>query len=207
MPAIGKAREKAKIVQTRGQINALLMAIKMYESTYGYLPFGVGINSQLDYFTEDDKPDQSEKWNKFDEDDDKDYVRLIGYLTCVGIDPTDPSKDLKNPRGIQMLENFKTFEDSGKTYPTFLDPWGRRFRIAWDLESSSAYDGKISGSAVDGISAGTIYSSIVIYSAGKDGKTENDNTSSDYPDNIDNIYSMDTTCNRNKDKFDGHHIQ
>jgi prepilin-type N-terminal cleavage/methylation domain-containing protein len=47
MPAIGKAREKAKVVQTRGQINALLMAIKMYESTYGYLPVA-GAETPLD---------------------------------------------------------------------------------------------------------------------------------------------------------------
>jgi prepilin-type N-terminal cleavage/methylation domain-containing protein len=132
MPAIGKAREKAKIVQTRGQINALLMAIKMYESTYGYLPRAGN--------------EKAVKGTDYDE-----YTKIINILQG------------SNPRGIRMLD-----VDNTQGTGNYTDTWGNHFRVCFDTD----YDGDIpkasDNSELDDSPYKKVYSSIAIWSLGKD---------------------------------------
>ncbi|MEA2012294.1 MAG: type II secretion system protein [Verrucomicrobiota bacterium] len=85
LPALGGAKEKAKKTKARAQISALEIAIKQYESTYGYLPCGgtEGVISESIY-------------------DD-----TIEDLSCTGGTRT------YNPRKIIMLEveEASTYED------------------------------------------------------------------------------------------------
>ena len=120
--------------------------------------------------------------------DDEDYDELIGLLSKTGVD-----KDAGNPRGIKMLDVSRP--------GVFQDPWKHDYQIVIDDD----YDGNIHASNIPGVSESLgIPSSIVIWSMGPDGNDHSINTDLS---NLDNIYSMETSCNRNKDKFDGHHLK
>jgi prepilin-type N-terminal cleavage/methylation domain-containing protein len=143
MPAIGKAREKAKIVQTRGQINALLMAIKMFESTYGYLPIT--------------KEEMEAAYSAGD------YEREIGnsathpmYTTLIKC-LQNVDTPAKNPRGIRMLD-INNEQGEG----VYLDSWGNRFQVALDLDYNGDIDDTTNGPYKK------IYASVAIWSLGKD---------------------------------------
>ena len=80
LPAIGKAKEKAKVAKTKAEIKGLEIAIKQYESTYGYLPVAAG-SSDVKYSSSSD------------------YAPLIRRLSCSGT----PTSDY-NLRGIKFIE-------------------------------------------------------------------------------------------------------
>jgi hypothetical protein len=89
----------------------------------------------------------------------------------------------------------------------FLDPWGKRYRIAWDLYDASGsasdpkdtpYDGKVGKAYVTGLSVpyptslndrNYVYASYVIWSLGSD-KAESATAAQEV--NRDNVYSVET---------------
>jgi hypothetical protein len=100
--------------QPKAHINAILMAIKNYESTYGFLPFG-------------------EKKNKEDIIIIDEYDTLMELLTCRK--GSGKNKDIvSNARKIAFLYAPDSFKEKG-----YLDPWGHRFIILLDVD----YDGVI----------------------------------------------------------------
>ena len=78
LPAIGAAKQKAKITQAKSQIKALQIAIKQYESTYGSLPYAGTDDTEIGSTA---------------------YATLIRTLSCQGTPTTD-----FNPRQIVFLE-------------------------------------------------------------------------------------------------------
>jgi prepilin-type N-terminal cleavage/methylation domain-containing protein len=175
LPAIGKAKEKAKIGKARAEIKALELAIKQYESTYGYLPsvFKGGL------------VDKGTGWSG----DNKKFSKLIGDLTCTP-DPNDYNDTAKltaqnerfNPRHMKFLEiPTENIQRPGGTvleFVTYPDPWGNNYRVALDHD----YDGQIK--AADNTGAAdfvcpSVLKSIAIWSCGPDGKDKTDGNDAD----------------------------
>ncbi len=173
LPTIKGIMEKAKRTQAISQIKALETAIKMYETTYGYLPWyddgDTGTAGVQDYAL-----------------GDTDYQVLIGYLQNSSADADGDGNPDDNPRGIRMLE-----VDNDQGLGNYEDPWNDwrdanqdkeddnttdfRYRIKFDTN----YDGEVavsftSGSADDE----TVYGSVAIWSLGKK------RSASDYKDNL-----------------------
>ena len=80
LPAIGKAKEKAKVAKARAEIKTLEMAIKQYETTYGYMPVAAD--------SADVRIDTLAKYNA-----------LLRLLSCTGGATAD-----YNTRNIKFLE-------------------------------------------------------------------------------------------------------
>ncbi len=94
LPTLTKAKVKAKRTQALSEINALKTAIKLYESTYGYLP-GAGAEEEVG---------------------DDGFIDLIGDLSCTG--------GRENPRRMIMLdvEAAATYNDPwGQRYYVVID--------------------------------------------------------------------------------------
>jgi prepilin-type N-terminal cleavage/methylation domain-containing protein len=79
LPAIGKAKEKAKVAKARAEIKGLELAIKQFETTYGTLPITAG--------TADVKLTSTQ------------YDTLIRQLSCT----STPTSDY-NTRGMKFME-------------------------------------------------------------------------------------------------------
>lgn len=78
LPAVGTAKQRAKITRARAQAKALQLAIRMYETEYGFLPVAGSGDTVLT---------------------DTQYTNLIKDLSCA-----DSANVRKNPRGIVFLE-------------------------------------------------------------------------------------------------------
>ena len=104
IPTIGTVMEKVKQSQTKAVINSLRLAIKQYESTYGFLPF-TGGNADKSIIYEPGSPINSE------------YTDLL--TTLEGSDIT------KNPRGIKFLD----LSDAD-----YSDAWDEELSVVLDLD-------------------------------------------------------------------------
>lgn len=150
LPAISKVKEKARITKAKGQMNALVTAIKQYEATYGYLPnFGNVVSTASN------------------------YRQFIAYLTCSQ-GPGTATGDV-NTRKVRFLEppgNYGTSTTAVKGTTTsaqegdFYDPWGNLYKIYLDTN----YDGAITASDAIGSVPSCVSTSfngtILIYSYG-----------------------------------------
>lgn len=104
LPAIGSVRNKAKVAKAKAEMKALEIAVKQYESTYGYLPMPSTVINKLD---------------------DTQYNELISLLACTKIG----SITLSNVRGMKFLEVQSTATSGvGK----FNDPWEIRYEVKLD---------------------------------------------------------------------------
>jgi type II secretory pathway pseudopilin PulG len=195
LPTINKAREKARVVQAKADIKALEIAIKQYESTYGFLPAEVrnrdSSSSNPDVRWEDFADDPSSSgadndWQDVNNDDKKDHTRVIEDLACLGEDPDSPYAARRNQRDIRMLEKISQFTNSGHTHLSMIDPWQRRYRMVWDTYDSGSgnhdrpYDGRIARKLINGFHhpytsssddqqpTYYVYASYVVWSTGPD---------------------------------------
>ena len=170
LPAVGKVRRKADVTQAKSEMKNLETAIKQYEATYGFLPVAQDSSNE----TWADGYDQDS--NETELGDEEEYYKLIGNLSNTG---TIGGNDLENPRMI----NFLAVDQSA----TYLDPWGYRYRIAWDMD----YDGRIPENNIYGCDSDDdeAYASVVIWSVGPDEEESSTTTNSR---NEDNIYSIPT---------------
>ncbi len=148
LPAIGKVRDKAKKVKAKAQCNAIVMAIKSYESTYGLLPWTCGACSNAactiaahvkDAFWCD--------WSSNGADDNKQcYDTLMQILTKTDITGFTRST-YGNARNVRFLDVPDGFSNTRVEYPTepqagsYRDPWGYRFGIAMDLDYTNQING------------------------------------------------------------------
>jgi len=106
LPAIGKAKEKAKVAKARAEMKAIEIAIKQYESTYGYLPMPSTVSATAPL-------------------GDTPYNELISLLACTQIG----SSNLSNARGMKFLEVQSTATPGGGK---FNDPWDNRYEVQLD---------------------------------------------------------------------------
>lgn len=165
IPAVNSMKEKGRQTKARAEINALVLAIKNYESTYGILPLTAAANNN------DMNPDTSATVNS-DTDlrlDDTSaanitaYDRLIQWLTQVptqsggGVDMTG------NLRRIKFLDPAAA--DGSKTY---LDPWGNRYVIIMDANYNGVTSVETSKDNVK-----RLYANVLVYSLGRN-KIDND---------------------------------
>ncbi len=124
LPAIVKAKDKARRVQAKAGANALVLSIKSYESTYGLLPW----TNTNDVCTDGTAtPDPFSTAN---------YDTLMQILTKVDISGLTESPK-GNTRAIKFLDAPTGFSDAivdtvGKERGSFRDPWGKRYGIALD---------------------------------------------------------------------------
>ena len=143
LPAIGKAKEKAKIAKARAEMKALEIAVKQYESTYGYLPMPSTVIAKLSL---------------------AEYTDLVSLLACSQVRETDgasnATSNLSNVRGMKFLEVQSTATSGvGK----FNDPWDNRYEVKLD----TTYTGTV------GVGTNTINKSTAIWSRGPNGTDNN----------------------------------
>jgi type II secretory pathway pseudopilin PulG len=150
LPAIGAVRAAAQQTKARGLANAIVIAVKQYETTYGVLPVTLGKNITS----------TSKEVIK-----DKDaYDELITILSQVK-GPKGKVTD-GNPRKVRFLE---VPSDYGVDNP-YVDPWGNRFQIGIDVD----YDHDVEGFYGD-TKNGTVF----VYSYGPDGNGSDSDTQDD----------------------------
>ena len=146
-PVIGGMNRKGKETKARAEINAIVTAIKQYETDYGTLPYLLPSDTptyentiKKDFFiTSMDNHDNYHK--QYDE-----IMEILMNLRPDGHE-FDSSHErlgnLKNKRYLDPPTKKVTPIDgtssSLKSGYYFLDPWGRRYNIALDI----GYDGKV----------------------------------------------------------------
>ncbi len=145
VPVLGTATQKARVTQARADINALMTAIKSYESNYNALPCAYNKNRDV-YTTKGKKGFAKEDnylfWHEYAADgntnDAKSYdifvqemaqVDMINAssddkITQVENQVSDGDQRYYNSRGIKLLEVGQKFPNKG-----FVDPWGNRYAI------------------------------------------------------------------------------
>ena len=110
LPTISGVREKAKITEAKSELSSLVTAVKLYESTYGYLPLTAS------YIDSNNGSGGTES-----EIGSTPYGLLISFLHG------------DNPREIRMLEVKETLGQ-------LLDPWGNRYGVALDSDYDGDID-------------------------------------------------------------------
>lgn len=111
MPAITAVRNSAKKTQARGQMNAIMTAVKTYESTYGVLPIPA-------------------TWANADIGTP--YNQLMELLTCVKVGATQTGV-IKNIRNIRFLDVPNNYSTLG-----YVDPWSNKYLIYMDTDYDGA---------------------------------------------------------------------
>jgi len=104
MPVLAGAKEKARETEARTQIKSLALAIKQYESTYGFLPFITGAEDPLG-------PTQ--------------YATLIKCLQ---------GETASNPRGLKWIDVQKNSSGQFDTSGYYVDPWENSYYVCLDLD-------------------------------------------------------------------------
>ena len=113
LPIIQSVKEQAKKTQALAQMNAIITAIRTYESTYGILPLP-------DAWTD------TNVTNKYDD--------LMALLTNVPAPETEATYTAGNARHIRFLDVPTNY-----TTNSFIDPWGEKYLIYVD----SGYAGSV----------------------------------------------------------------
>ncbi len=141
IPAVSKGMKKARKQESKTAIKTLYMAVKQYESTYGFLPFTGETGGTSDLKISDNQ-----------------YDKLLD--TLAGINDTANDTVDTNPRKIKFLQldNDNTYNDS----------WSKRFKVALDLDYDEDIEGSIID-GVD--NASSVNTKIVIWSGGPDENT------------------------------------
>lgn len=140
VPVLGNATQKARVTQARADINALMTAIKSYESTYNALP--CAYNKNRDVYTSTGKKGFAKEgdylfWHEYSKDNEAKlydiFVQEMSQVDIANRDATslstvnwisDGSTRYYNSRGLKLLEVGQKFPDRG-----FVDPWGNRYAI------------------------------------------------------------------------------
>ncbi len=140
VPVVGGMNKKGKETKARAEINAIVTAIKQYEADYGTLPFIPSSNPEDDAFiTKTDPPDKTAGGGY-----DYAYDEIMAILMNLPPDGKDYSdsayKRIGNSKRKRYLDPpAKKVTVDGKEGYYFVDPWGRRYNIAFD----TGYDGKV----------------------------------------------------------------
>jgi prepilin-type N-terminal cleavage/methylation domain-containing protein len=166
LPALSKAKEKAKIAVARNDIKAIEGAIQQYNATYSRLPASKAVREKLTDANPDftygtthfgpsgpepliSKPTKQNfdggigNLNLNDQISNAEIVSILkDWPNYPNGQPTQNQNHSQNPQKIDFLDSTKTSTD-GLTqgidsYGAYRDPWGSPYIVTLDLN----YDGK-----------------------------------------------------------------
>ena len=147
--AVPKAIESGKKSKAKGDLTAIVAAVKAYKQEYGQWPVA---KSKMDQAT-----DEYNSWYgpPTNESGSKQLVRILSgeNLSMAGIE--------MNPKGVRFLEG-------ASTDGTFRDAWGNQYCVKMDTDESGALEYYAPAGAGENIKM-----RVIAVSLGKD-RTQND---------------------------------
>jgi len=122
VPTITKAMEAGKKAKAKGELTAIVAAVKAYKQEYGQWPVA---KSQMDSVA-----DEYNSWYgpPTTESESKDLMRILSGDMTVQKDG-----QTMNPKGARFLEG-------AKTDGTFQDPWGKQYSVKMDTNESGGVE-------------------------------------------------------------------
>ena len=120
--AIPKAMEAGKKAKVKGELTAIVAAVKAYKQEYGQWPVA---KSQMDSVA-----DEYNSWYgpPTTESESKDLMRILSGDMTVQKDG-----QTMNPKGVRFLEG-------AKTDGTFQDPWENQYCVKMDTNDSGGLE-------------------------------------------------------------------
>jgi prepilin-type N-terminal cleavage/methylation domain-containing protein len=120
--AIPKAMEAGKKAKAKGELTAIVAAVKAYNQEYGQWPVA---KSQMDSVA-----DEYNSWYgpPTTESESKDLMKILSGDMTVQKDG-----QTMNPKGVRFLEG-------AKTDGTFQDPWGNQYCVKMDTNDSGGLE-------------------------------------------------------------------
>jgi prepilin-type N-terminal cleavage/methylation domain-containing protein len=122
VPTITKAMEAGKKAKVKGELTAIVAAVKAYKQEYGQWPVA---KSQMDSVA-----DEYNSWYgpPTTESESKDLMKILSGDMTVQKDG-----QTMNPKGARFLEG-------AKTDGTFQDPWGKQYCVKMDTNESGGLE-------------------------------------------------------------------
>jgi prepilin-type N-terminal cleavage/methylation domain-containing protein len=122
VPTIKGAMEAGKKAKVKGELTAIVAAVKAYKQEYGQWP---AAKSQMDSVA-----DEYNSWYgpPTTESESKDLMRILSGDMTVQKDG-----QTMNPKGVRFLEG-------AKTDGTFQDPWGNQYCVKMDTNDSGGLE-------------------------------------------------------------------
>ena len=120
--AIPRAMEAGKKAKVKGELTAIVAAVKAYKQEYGQWPVA---KSQMDSVA-----DEYNSWYgpPTTESESKDLMKILSGDMTVRKDG-----QTMNPKGVRFLEG-------AKTDGTFQDPWGNQYCVKMDTNESGGLE-------------------------------------------------------------------
>ena len=120
--AIPKAMEAGQKAKVKGELTAIVAAVKAYKQEYGQWPVA---KSQMDSVA-----DEYNSWYgpPTTESESKDLMKILSGDMTVQKDG-----QTMNPKGVRFLEG-------AKTDGTFQDPWGNQYCVKMDTNDSGGLE-------------------------------------------------------------------
>jgi prepilin-type N-terminal cleavage/methylation domain-containing protein len=122
VPTITKAMEAGKKAKVKGELTAIVAAVKAYKQEYGQWPVAKSKmdSASIEYNSWYGPPTQ--------EQESKDLMKILsGDMTVMKEGQT------MNPKGVRFLEG-------AKTDGTFQDPWGKQYCVKMDTDESGGLE-------------------------------------------------------------------
>jgi type II secretory pathway pseudopilin PulG len=120
--AIPKAMEGGKKAKVKGELTAIVAAVKAYKQEYGQWPVA---KSKMDLVS-----DEYYSWYgpPTQEQESKDLMKILSGDMTVQKDG-----QTMNPKGVRFLEG-------AQTDGTFQDPWGKQYCVKMDTNESGGLE-------------------------------------------------------------------
>ena len=166
---IPKAMESGKKAKAKGDLTAIVAAVKAYKQEYGQWPTIEGIDA--------DSSTEFTAWygpSKYSRDGETRGPLLIRILSGENISGGKWPREM-NPKNIRFLEG-------AQSDGTFLDPWGTQYCVKMDVNESGGMEYGSSNGGVENLRL-----TVIAVSLGKN-KTQEDNSTDP---GFDDVYSWD----------------
>jgi prepilin-type N-terminal cleavage/methylation domain-containing protein len=120
--AVSKALEAGKKAKAKGDLTAIVAAVKAYKQEYGQWPVA---KSKMDQAS-----DEYNSWYgpPTAENEGKDLMRILS-----GDKTVEKDNQIMNPKGVRFLEG-------PQTDGTFKDPWGTQYCVKMDTNESGSVE-------------------------------------------------------------------
>jgi prepilin-type N-terminal cleavage/methylation domain-containing protein len=147
--AVPKAIESGMKAKAKGELTAIVSAVKAYKQEYGQWPVA---KSQMDSVA-----DEYNSWYgpPTTERESKDLMKILSGDMTVQKD-----RQTMNPKGARFLEG-------AKTDGTFQDPWGKQYSVKMDTNESGGVEYYGSSGTQENIRV-----TVIAVSLGKNGTQE-----------------------------------
>ena len=165
--AVSKAMESGRKAKAKGELQAIISAVKAYKQEYGQWPTVEGIDA--------DSSTEFTAWygpSKYSRNGEKRGPLLIRILSGENISGGDWPREM-NPKNVRFLEG-------AQSDGTFLDPWGTQYCVKMDVNESGGIEYGSSNGGEENLRL-----SVIAVSLGKN-KTQEDKPSDP---GFDDIYS------------------